>query len=82
MTNGERWRSELDVYIRQGEPNAKEKSIVWKTAIGLQKVDGLDTSAYLLDTSKEHIEGKISIQEAQERIYNYHKTQNKIAELG
>lgn len=82
MTNGERWRSELDVYIRQCEPNAKEKSIAWKTAIGLQKVDGLDISAYLLDTAKEHIEGKISINEAQERIYNYHKAQNKIAELG
>ena len=82
MTNGERWRSELDLYIRQCEPNAKEKSIAWKTAIGLQKVDGLGVSAYLLDTAKEHIEGKISIREAQERIYNYHKAQNKIAELG
>ncbi|MGM9570549.1 MAG: Fic family protein, partial [Phascolarctobacterium sp.] len=74
-------QSELEEYIRQGEPSAKEKSFAWKTAIGLQQVDGLSTSAYLLDTAKEHIEGKISIHEAQERIHNYYKAQSKRAKL-
>ena len=36
-------------------------------------MDGLKTSAYLLDTAKEHIEGKISIDEAQKRIQNYYE---------
>ena len=31
-------------------------------------MDGLKTSAYLIETAKNHIEGKISITEADERI--------------
>ena len=53
-----------------------EKSEAWQIAIGLQQVDGLKTSAYLLDTAKEHIEGKISIDEARKYKSNssvYHK---------
>ena len=39
----------------------------------MQAVDGLKTSSYLLDTAKEHIEGKISIDEAQKRIQSYYE---------
>ena len=49
------WQTDLEEYIRQGEPEQSEKSIAWKTAIGLQDVDGLKTSEYLLETAKEHI---------------------------
>ncbi len=66
------WQHELEEYIKQGEPGRAEKSEAWQTAIGLQAVDGLKTSAYLLDTAKEHIEGKINIDEAQRRIENYY----------
>ena len=59
------WQFELEEYIKQGEPDKAEKSEAWQTAIGLQAVDGLNTSDYLLDTAKEHIEGKITIDEAQ-----------------
>ncbi len=51
----------LDEYIRQGEPQQRERSEAWKVAIGLQQVDSLQTSEYLLDTAKRHIEGDISI---------------------
>ena len=34
---------------------------------------GLNTSEYLLDTAKEHIEGKITIDEAQKRIHSYYE---------
>ena len=30
----------FDEYVRQGEPNQAEKAKVWKTAIGLQQIDG------------------------------------------
>ena len=43
------WQFELEEYIKQGEPDRAEKSEAWQTAIGLQAVDGLNTSAYLLD---------------------------------
>ena len=64
----------LDVYIRQGEPNHRERSEAWKVAIGLQQVDRLQTSDYLLDTAKRHIEGDISIGEAKQLIDSYYKS--------
>lgn len=73
MSAEKNWQFELEEYIKQGEPNQIEKSEAWQTAIGLQDVDGLKTSSYLLDTAKEHIEGKISIDEVQKRIQSYYE---------
>ena len=73
MSEDKKWQFELEEYIRQGEPEQAEKSEAWQIAIGLQQVDGLKTSAYLLDTAKEHIEGIISIDEAQKRIQSYYE---------
>lgn len=75
------WQFELEEYIKQGEPDKVEKSEAWQTAIGLQAVDGLNTSAYLLDTAKEHIEGKITIDEAQKRIHSYYEQRTNRTEL-
>ena len=75
------WQFELEEYIKQGEPGRAEKSEAWKTAIGLQAVDGLNTSAYLLDTAKEHIEGKITIDVAQKRIYSYYEQRTNRTEI-
>lgn len=72
------WKFELEEYIKQGEPSQAEKSAAWKIAIGLQAVDGLKTSQYLLETAKEHIEGKITIETAQKRIENYYKHADNI----
>lgn len=69
----ENWELDLNEYIRQGEPDRAEKSSAWKTAIGLQAVDGLKTSEYLLETAKDHIEGKISIADAGQRIHSYYE---------
>ncbi len=54
----------LDEYIRQSEPEQRERGESWRVAIGLQLVDGLTTSEYLLDTARQHIDGEISISEA------------------
>ena len=43
------WKYDLEEYIRQGEPGKAEKSAAWQTAIGLQDVDGLKTSDYLIE---------------------------------
>ena len=75
------WQFELEEYIKQGEPDRTEKSEAWQTAIGLQAVDGLNTSAYLLDTAKDHIEGKITIDEAQQRIHSYYEQRTTRTEL-
>ena len=63
---------DFDQYIRQGEPDQKEKAYAWSTAIGLQAVDGLSTSEYLQQTAKRNIEGEITIDEARELIKQYY----------
>ena len=81
MLEEKKWQFELEEYIKQGEPGQAEKSEAWQTAIGLQAVDGLNTSAYLLDTAKEHIEGKITIDEAQKRIQSYYEERSDRTEI-
>lgn len=81
MSEEMKWQLELEEYIRQGEPDQIEKSEAWQAAIGLQAVDGLKTSAYLLDTAKEHIEGKINIDEAQKRIQSYYEERSERMEV-
>jgi len=63
----------FEEYIRQGEPNKSEKAEVWKTAIGLQQVDGLIPSNYLIETARQNIEGDITIEEVKQRIDRYYK---------
>lgn len=63
----------FDEYLRQGEPNKAEKAKVWKTAIGLQQVDGLKPSEYLIETAKQNIEGDITIDEVKKRIEIYYQ---------
>ena len=64
-------------YIRQSEPNKRDKGYAWHTAIGLQAVDGLKTSKYLIDTAIKNIEGDISIDEAQELLNSYYEENPK-----
>ena len=62
----------FDEYIRQGEPQKKERAEAWRVAIGLQAVDGLKTSEYLQDTARRNIEGEITIDEARELVKEYY----------
>ena len=64
-------------YIKQTEPNKRDKGYAWHTAIGLQAVDGLKPSQYLIDTAIKNIEGDISIDEAQELLNAYYKENPK-----
>lgn len=73
MNKKEKWNLELSEYIIQGEPSRVEKTKTWETAIGLQDVDGLKPSEYLIKTAKEHIEGNIDLKEVENRINHYYK---------
>lgn len=64
----------FDEYIRQGKPLQRERSEAWKVGMGLQQVDRLNTSEYLYNTAKRHIEGEISIQEAKQLIDSYYQS--------
>ena len=65
---------DFDTYIRMGEPGGKERAEAWKTAIGLQAVDGLKTSEYLNETAAKHIEGDITIDQVKELIDTYYRS--------
>ena len=64
---------EFEEYIRQGEPDQKAKASLWQTAIGLQAVDGLQTSEYLHETARRNIEGEITLDEAHKLVHSYYK---------
>ena len=62
----------FEEYLKETEPDKSFKSYAWSTAIGLQAVDGLKPSKYLIDTAIKNIEGEISIDEAKSLIEGYY----------
>ena len=63
----------FEEYFRISEPDKADKVYAWQTAVGLQDVDKLSPSEYLLKTARENIEGEISIEEAKKRIESYYE---------
>ena len=60
-------------YLKESEPDKINKGYAWSTAIGLQAVDGLKPSKYLIDTAIKNIEGEITLKEAQNLINSYYE---------
>ncbi|MCM1468707.1 MAG: Fic family protein [Alistipes sp.] len=60
-------------YIKETEPTKRDKGYAWHTAIGLQAVDGLKTSEYLVHTAVRNIEGDISFEEANALLQTYYE---------
>lgn len=60
-------------YLRESEPDKRDKGYAWHTAIGLQAVDGLKTSEYLVRTAVRNIEGEISFEEANALLQTYYE---------
>jgi fido (protein-threonine AMPylation protein) len=65
---------DFDKYYEAPEPGRRERAYAWATAIGLQDVDGLKPSKYLLATAKRHIEGEISQEDARRLVDEYYET--------
>lgn len=63
---------ELEQYLASGEPGVEERARNWSIAIGLQDVDGLKPSEFLLEQAKANIEGKISSEEVGRRLEEYY----------
>lgn len=66
-------RDPFKEYIKESELDIVNRGYVWSTAIGLQAVDGLKPSSYLIDTAIKNIEGKITLKEAQNLIDTYYE---------
>lgn len=69
--------TEFQSYDRQTEPNKADKAEIWQTAIGLQDIDGLKPSDYLIENAKLHIEGELSIDEVKSRLDTYYQQPQK-----
>jgi len=66
-------RDPFEEYVRQTEPYKRELGYAWYTAMGLQTVDGLETSDYLKKTAQKNIDGQITINEAGKLIESYYE---------
>ena len=72
MSNNKQLYINFEAYERMAEPHKQEKASAWRTAIGLQDVDGLKVSDYLRETAVRHIEGDITIDDVRERLKSYY----------
>lgn len=62
-----------DGYIPEAEPGREDKARHWRTAMGLQAVDGLAVSPYLEETAQRHVEGEISMGEVHALLKSYYE---------
>lgn len=69
-------KAQLEEYLKTCGSEKAERAYAWITAIGLQDVDKLSTSDYLLNIAIENIEGNISIEEAKQRIDEYYNSKS------
>lgn len=76
MDIGKQLYMDFEAYERVAEPHKRERASVWRTAIGLQDVDGLKVSEYLKDEAVRHIEGDITIEDVRKRLKSYYTNKN------
>ena len=64
-------------YIIENEINDSIKNQeYWNTGIGLNKVDNLEPSKYLLDLSQKNIKGELKYYEIEDLLKSYYKTKD------
>ena len=64
-------------YIIENETtDTTKKQEYWDTGIGLNKVDNLEPSKYLLDLSQKNINGELKYNEVENLLKTYYETQN------
>ena len=68
----------FDEYIRQGDPQKKERAEAWRVAIGLQAVDGLKVSGFLLELARRNIEGEITMEEVDKLLDENYEEKHRI----
>ena len=64
--------SSKNPYLKEKESNNYTKQVNWEMAIGLQKVDNLNPSSYLINLSNEYIKGELTIEEVEKNLKNYY----------
>ena len=67
---------EFEQYLRAEEPDKVQRAKNWSIGIGLQDVDGIHPSDFLLQQAKENIEGNISREQVRKNSEEYYKEQS------
>lgn len=71
----------FDEYKIASEPHKRERAEAWRVAIGLQAVDGLQVSEYLIELAKKNIEGELTIDEVRELIKKHYEEKRKVKRM-
>lgn len=60
-------------FIKEIKPNNRDKVYAWRTAVGLQDVDNLKPSSYLINLATRNIKGEITLKEISNLIDAFYK---------
>ena len=63
----------FDEYKNHPDKDVRERANSWGAAIGLQDVDGLNVSEFLIQLARQQIEGKITMDEVTQRLNEHYK---------
>lgn len=63
----------FEEYKNHPDESVRERTTNWAIAIGLQCVDGLNVSDFLIQVARQEIEGKITMNEAQAMIDEHYE---------
>ena len=70
-------KSIFDEYLHQDDAQVRERAEAWRVAIGLQAVDGLRVSDYLIELARKNIEGELTMEEVDELLDRYYDEKKK-----
>ena len=68
--------SDLKELYLHGDPYQKEKANNWLISIGLQQVDGMNVSSFLIELAVLNTKGEISYEEIDKRLKDHYATKN------
>ena len=60
--------------IKSASKDARQRKEYWNTGIGLNQVDGLEPSRYLLELAKQNIEGQIGTEEIKQLLADHYNS--------
>ena len=63
----------FDEYKNHPDKAVIERANNWGAAIGLQNVDGLSVSEFLIKLAQQQIEGKITMEEVTQKLNEHYK---------
>ena len=67
----------FDEYLNDKDLGKRERAKLWSVSIGLQAVDNLRVSNFLIETARKHIEGLISMDEVTQMIDEHYEQKRK-----